>query len=465
MNLPANFKPGQLVKASEWNEIARAVNRIWAMETDANFELIKGEPWRIRYKRASSIITTWFNDTTRRVYVWRADTWDYGSESPPLAFFVAGAFTTLNSTSTLRLAKVVKGSNGASARDTTFCEAVDFTGTTALLSKDKTNTSQLLVGSEGLNSYAGLSATNSHLINWTSAGNVGSFVGPSFPATPMVGLTAIGARYIFHDYTTLFACDSTGTVLFTHTSPVNMHSVVNDGSNVYLSMRRVFTGVPTGYDSDQYPDGVRKLSSNGFTDAAFDAAAGFGAGCCCFFATLPPKEIWDAGGTNLYTSASLEYPQSQDMTWNGGPFGDGASTAGILKVTTGGTLAGIGLGLDHVGPDGIETPTCDRAWVFCISPTADIWFGGGVTALRDSFSVTPTTDYQLYKYNETSGVATYFSGFNGTVYDCQYFSTRADAVTQQFIVVGAFTTYNGDTAERIVFIDQNGTRLSDLEWP
>jgi hypothetical protein len=72
---------------------------------------------------------------------------------------------------------------------------------------------------------------------------------------------------------------------------------------------------------------------------------------------------------------------------------------------------------------------------------------------------------KLYKYNEATDTATYFDGFepDAFVIDCQYFST-VDGV-QQFIVVGTFTSYKGEPAERIVFIDQDGNRLADLTWP
>ena len=93
-----------------------------------------------------------------------------------------------------------------------------------------------------------------------------------------------------------------------------------------------------------------------------------------------------------------------------------------------------------------------------------MWFGYSIavleTASQPAFN---TQTFQLYKYNEAPATATYFDGFNDIVIDCQYFSTVEGV--QQFIVVGAFTTYQGEPAERIVFIDQDGNRLADLIWP
>ena len=126
-----------------------------------------------------------------------------------------------------------------------------------------------------------------------------------------------------------------------------------------------------------------------------------------------------------------------------------------MKLSSSGVASGT--------PLGIEPDFNDRAAVFCKSPAGDLWFGAAVNELRTATQTIPTSTYQLYKYNATTDTATYFSGFNGLVVDCQWFSTVGSV--QQFIVVGSFTTYQGLPAERIVFIDQDGNRLTDLTWP
>ena len=467
MILP-KFKEGDLVSASDWNLIASEVNRIWGNEVDssAGLEMVKGEPWRIRYTgTGGQVINRWFNNTCRKVYVYRADGWDYGGESAPIAFYVAGNFTSLNNRQTLRLAKVIRGSGGRSSRATAFCNSVKFSTGTSFLSLNKDTGASLLVGGENRNSFNGGSLANAHMIDLDAGTPVAGFTGPDFPSLPMQGMVSMNGGCLFHTYTELRATDYSGATTATHSSPVNMHNLVTDGNNAWLSMRRVFTGVPTGYDGDHYPDGIRQLDYLGNIVGAWDAAAGFGAGCCCFFAALPPKELWIGGDNYIYTSASLEYQNSQDMTWDGVPFGYGGQTAGILKVGTDGVLGGVSLGIDHLGPDFVDPrpPNSDRAWMFCKSPSGELWFGGGVDALYSSAGSVSTSNYKLYKFNENTNAITYISGFNDTVYDCQFFSEVNG--TQQFIVVGAFTEYNGETAERIVFIDQDGNRLSDLEWP
>ena len=130
-----------LSSAKQWNEFARHLNQLWNTQAGPGLKLTKGEPWVLEYDGTTDApITTWFNNTAVRVFVWRDDAWDYGSASPPLAFFVSGSFTTFNDLTTYRLAKVVKGSTGASARATAFCNAVDFSGPTAFFSKNKNNT-------------------------------------------------------------------------------------------------------------------------------------------------------------------------------------------------------------------------------------------------------------------------------------------------------------------------------------
>ena len=452
-----------LSSAGEWNQFAQHVNTLWNTQAGPGLKLTKGEPWLLEYSGAEPPpppppppppITTWFNDTCVRVYVWRNDSWDYGSDNPPLAFFVSGAFTTLNELPTLRLAKVVKGPTGASARKTAFCDQVDFTGPTAFFSKNKNNSQQLFIGSQSPNSYHGNGNYNAHLINWQTGAEDANWTGANciFPSQ-MTGIASVAGRLLIHDYFTLLSMNLSGVVQNSHarSGELNMHSLVNDGVNAYLSCAWTVTG---GYSGNLNPQGLRKLNADGSQNGAWVAASGGGSACGCFFGTLPNLELWNAGDTNIYTSASLEYGSA--LTWKGSAFGFGGETGGIMKVSSLGAAAGIPLGIEPGGGD--------RAAAFCKSPAGDLWFGYYVDALetasQGSFDTQP---YQLYKYNEATDTATYFSGFDDLVIDCQYFSTVEGV--QQFIVVGAFTEYLGEPAERIVFIDQDGNRLADLIWP
>ena len=444
-----------LSSAGEWNKFAQHVNTLWNTKAGPGMKLTKGEPWLLEYEAGDAPITTWFNDTCVRVYVWRDDAWDYGSDSPPLAFFVSGAFTTLNEISTLRLAKIFKGSTGASARATAFCNRMDWTAATAFFTKNKDNTEQLFIGSQGANSYEGGGNFNAHLLNWETGEQDANWTGANctFPVMGMVGIASVAGRLLIHDYFTVLSVNLSGVVQNSHarSGGMNMHSLLNDGVNAYLSCAWTATG---GYSGSLNPQGLRKLNANGSQNGAWVAASGVGSECGCFFGTLPNLELWNAGDTNIYTSASLEYGSA--LTWNGVAFGFGGKDGGIMKVSSLGAAAGI--------PLGIETGGGDRAGAFCKSPAGDLWFGYDVNALETASQASfPTDPYQLYKYNEATDTATYFDGFNDSVVDCQYFSTVGDV--QQFIVVGAFTEYQGEPAERIVFIDQNGNRLADLIWP
>lgn len=450
-----------LSSAREWNKFAQDINTLWNTKAGPGLKLTKGEPWLLEYAdvepppEPDQPITTWFNNTCVKVFVWRDDAWDYGSENPPLAFFVSGAFTTLNATSTLRLAKVVKGPTSTSARATTFCNRVDFTAATAFFTKNKDNTEQLFIGSQVANSYDGGSGWNAHLLNWQTGAEDPTWTGANctFPLMGMVGIASVSGRLLIHDYFTLFSVNLSGVVQNTHvrSGNMNMHSLLNDGVNAYLSCAWVSTG---GYSGSLNPQGLRKLNADGSQNGDWVTATGLGSECGCYFGTLPNLELWNAGDTNIYTSASLEYGSA--LTWNGTAFGFGTGTGGIMKVSALGAAAGTSLG--------IFPSFYDRANAFCKSPAGELWFGYEVNGLETASQAFFATDpYQLYKYNEATDTATYFNGFNDIVIDCQYFSTVNGV--QQFIVVGAFTTYQGEPAERIVFIDQDGNRLADLTWP
>lgn len=440
-----------LASAKEWNAFARHVNALWNTKAGPGLKLTKGEPWLLEYEAGDEPITSWFNDTCIRVFVWRDDAWDYGSDNPPLAFFVSGAFTTLNGRQTLRLAKVVKGSSGASARATSFCNRVDFTSSTAFFTKNKTDTAKLFVGSQAVNSYAGGPNVNAHLLDWRTGVQDSNWTGVNctFPSTAMVGIASVEDRLLIHDYYTVRSVDLSGTVQNSRVSSgMNMHGIVNDGVFGYLSCAWGGT-----YGGTLNPQGLRKIDKTGAQNSAYSTNAGVGSACGCFFGALPNLVLWNAGDTNAYTSASLQYGSA--LTWNGGAFGFAGYDGGILKVSSTGTLQGT--------PLGILPGAADRATVFCKSPAGELWFGADVYELKTGAQTFTTSPYQLYKYNEATDTVTYFSGFDGAVIDCQWFSTVEGV--QQFIVVGAFTTYNGEPAERIVFIDQDGNRLPDLIWP
>lgn len=447
-----------LSSASDYNKFAQHVNTLWNTKAGPGLKLTKGEPWLLEYTAVGgdAPITTWFNDTCIRVYVWRDDAWDYGSDSPPLAFFVSGAFTTLNEISTLRLAKVVKGSTGASARATAFCDRMDWTAQTAFFTKNKDNTEQLFIGSQGGNSYEGGPNYYAHLLNWETGEQDANWTGANctFPAMGMVGIASVAGRLLIHDYFTLLSLNLSGVVQNTHvrSGEMNMHALLNDGVNAYLTCAWVSAG---GYSGNLEPQGLRKLNANGAQNGAWVAASGVGSECGCFFGTLPNFELWDAGDTNIYVGSDLLYGDA--LKWNGVEFGfnNEQKDGGIMKVSSFGAAAGIPLGIATTG---------QHIQAFCKSPANELWFGYSIglleTASQPAFN---TATFQLYKYNESTDTATYFDGFNDLVIDCQYFSTVEGV--QQFIVVGAFTTYQGEPAERIVFIDQDGNRLADLIWP
>ena len=105
-----------------------------------------------------------------------------------------------------------------------------------------------------------------------------------------------------------------------------------------------------------------------------------------------------------------------------------------------------------------------RAELYCVDPNDTLWFGGGVATLQSNVQILNVVPQRLYNFAPLTQSVTYNDGFNGPVFDCQWFR-KTNAGLDQYIVVGEFTQYRGEDAPYMVFLDVNGNRLQDLEWP
>lgn len=454
--------------AREWNKLARTVNRLWNSRGERGFSITKGAPWVYSAEASQNdVVRTWFDDFTYKVYVWRSDDWDYGSDNPPEAFYVAGAFGKLNNRRARRIAKVVKGYGGASARDGLFCGRSNFdpAGTYAIyLTRNKSDATELVVGTNFSTYYSAVPG-NVFPLNRNTAKLRPSFtsLGINYGGALMSGVQCVSDRIIAHSYTDLYSFDNDGNTAVHHTSVANINGSANRSDIAFIAQTNT-TVLADAYDSIVQPRGMRILDSDGVTATAPDLQLQPPGGECAFFTPiLPNLALWDSGDEYLFAAASLEFPTSANMAWNGTLIGDGLRTCGIVRMElASGTITGLPIGITHYGPD-YELSGSDRAQLFCVSPIRDIWFGGGVLELDNGTDNISTDPYRLYRYNYITGEIAYFDGFNARVHDCQYFST-VDGV-HQFICVGEFTEYNGVPVEYIVFIDQYGNRLDDLIWP
>lgn len=454
--------------AREWNKLARTVNRLWNSRGERGFSITKGSPWVYSAETSQNdVVRTWFDDIAYKVYVWRSDDWDYGSDNPPEAFYVAGAFGKLNRRRARRVAKVVKGAGGASARDSLFCGNSKFSpsGSYAnFFTRNKVDATELIVGCN-FTTYYGSTPGNVFPVNAYTARLRPTFstYGINYGGGQLVtGVQSISDRIISHTYFSLYSMDNDGGDPNLHTTTANIHGSANADDHLWIAQMNS-TVHADAYDNIIQPRGLRDLNVWGQTDTSAGKLQTPG-GECAFFTPMPPNlELWNGGDESLYAVASLELITSANMSWNGLPIGDGSRTCGIAKIDLAtSALTGIPLGITHYGPDFTGTGS-DRASLFCISPENEIWFGGAVLELDNGTDNLSTDPYRLYKYNQDTGAISYFDGFNARVHDCQYFST-VDGV-QQFICVGEFTEYNGVSADYIVFIDQDGNRLDDLIWP
>jgi hypothetical protein len=476
MNIP-QFKPGQVVRAKDWNAIAREVNRVWNTQAGEGLILTKGEPWRIRMGRRPTPIPTCqaggLNGAAYKVYVWRGDKWDWGSDNPPLAFFVGGDFTQWGTAPAVRIAKFVQTVDcelNSIGVDNDWQANNSFGVNSGIyhLSTTKGATPYLLAGSQSGTQRNGAGGFNvAWQIDWETGllrpGSTplsGSTIGPGFFGL-LQSLCAVNDSIIGSRFTNIVVDGaSTG-------SPVNTHNLAAARDKYFMSSRYLM-GDPSGTSENVWglePHSLAYLSTGFTVDSTFDSNAGVGGTTDCFTMALAQKEAWnnEFDEDKICWSVQSREFTGTSYTWAGSSaYALNTNYSCIVPILENGTLhPAVGLGSHLASTFG------GRASVFTAEQDA-VWFGGSMTSVA-SFGVGPitvTANNTLCRYSPNSNALDAFE-FNGPVYDCKHFHDG------QMIVVGNFTQYIGvvggspvnQPCSYMAFINQAGEFVPQLTWP
>lgn len=460
MKLPDSFKPGQLVKASDWNKIAREVNRIWAMETDANFELVKGEPWRIRYVGPSAVPE--FSGPVWQILVWRPlATFDDDTIEAPSAVYLTGPFTAFGSTAALRIAKL-QDNGTRTAVDTTFATncgfveapsyfnqylARDYDGDTLLVSCgagiefiDAGNANGLFFqfASDGTLAYSPPWAVpETHIPTITTNGTVTGIASYDETIATSFGATNSPAGIVLFDTMGNIIEETIGSGIYIRQDGIAANSyswILSDAqSYIYGVELELFVPDPQGYKM------ISASSATGMVDYP-EWYGNAGTGSLTGSATYKGRLIKQPAASQVLLYVPL-------VEWNGT-----VCTSQIAPLYATSPVGPFRGALSSTGVSGVPALTTPEMLCASHVNSTIVFFDSGI----------PTTIYIL---QQSPFVLTTVSGFNDYVSDVKFFRLKNDGVTHQYIVVGGFTTFNGEAAPYMVFIDQNGTRLTDLEWP
>lgn len=476
MELP-RFKAGQPVTASQWNAIAREVNRIWATETGPGLRLTKSKKWRLTQTTRLNPPTPecdagGLNGPAYRVFVWRGDKWDYGSANPPLAFFVGGNFTQWGAQSAVRIAKFVPTTDcelNSTGVDPEWQALNQFGGPVYFLSTTKDTTPYLLVGTQ---SGAQRNATGGYdvawLIDWDSGELksgftpiAGSSIGPGFYGQ-VNSLVAIESYILACRFTAIYQRhipSNGGSGLIG--APVNIHNLAGASDKFFLSSRKVLGDPPDPLTPNIYDVEPRSLAylEPGYTvETTFDSNAGVGGATDCFTLVLTPKESWNNAE---YEDKICWGVHSKEFTgtaysWAGTTYESSTPdpTSIIVPILKNGELHPL-----VSIANGLLATWGGRANVFCYHD-GSLWFSGDMTGVSafGTELIPCTANNSLIRWDVQTNSIDVFT-FNGAVHDCQHFHDG------QMIVVGAFTQYGMDSTPYMAFINQSGTNLVQLEWP
>lgn len=452
MSLPIP-KEGEVWSASVWNAYASEINRTWAMTTDGNFELVKGEPWRLRYTAAA---VREFNGPVWEIFVWRPTaTHSFDTASAPAAIYLTGPFTAFGTTDALRIAKLVDSGTRTDI-DATFSANCGFieapTYFRQRLGRCFDNDTLLVACGAGIEFQDGGNA-NGLFFQFDGTGTLAHSPPWSVPESLIPTITTNGTITGIASYGETIALSlgqintPAGLVLFD--SAGNIQESVT-GSGDYI---RQDGGSADSYrwiiaDAESYVYGVELEAGvpnpQGFKKINAAIAAGFS-----------DDAIWFSNaGTGCSTGGSSAAPTISPSTlhmhaelvdWNGTP-----TTTPIAPILNSGfPFRGI---LEAPGINGV--PALSNIVMLCESHVTD--------SLVFIAALNPET---LYILRQDTSTLTTLNGFNDAVSDVKFFRLKDDLVTEQYIVAGDFTTYNGEPAPYLIFIDQNGNRLADLEWP
>lgn len=455
MILP-KFKEGDLVSASDWNLIASEVNRIWGSEAGPGLRLTKGEPWRISSTAAIGSASLEFNGPVWQIYVYRptgAD--DYDVNAAPSAIFLTGPFTQTGTVNTKRIARL-KWSGSRTVADAQFAangginlatggqylqqRMAKVPATGAMLFLGQTSDSTWLDGNNGV-FWAANPTTGQRLFSpWA---NVES-VAPGYRDDSMTGIAsggdtiALSAGVLSGGDPGIMLFDTSGNVV--ETSPGDYVFSNGSASSYFWLCAKPGNGYlfeNNAANPNPKVHAITASAAGGITlNATWEANAGTG-GNSSASNPIPPFIPSDRQSFRFF------FPE-----WNGTTYGSILPPfTEIVSLETDGSLLGTDL----------------LAWI--PSPL----FG----QQQQPLACGPTVGDYIFTSNAYDTLYLIFDSlykiippgdFNGVITDAKYFRQRNDG-THQIIVCGEFTEYLGEPAPYLVFIDQDGNRLSDLEWP
>lgn len=444
-----------------------------------------------------------FNDQAVRVHVWRGDGWDWGSQAAPQFIFVSGSFTKYGKSNASRIAKFRKSNSGKTVFDKGFANNVAFSNGMTFCSTSRGSAVKLLVGNLGRMrqgvTFNYFHDTGTPKIAWLIdpvSGQVsfsipdpepqGRGVQNAVGVWTFVGMvSAIEGKLGLSDFIKFHSIDIGGAATITRTGNSAsdfVHGAVGMNNSWYMSER------PRNWAGFTTPRGIRLLNANLTQKAQF---VGSGTTVSTFTIIGFPNQK-NGDDKFLYVNATKEFtyvppnppppaPPSPPAkwVWNGVEIVNPITNIELINVNS--VLFAVqqfgGLLAQHfVIP--VET-NGTRAEPMSVDHVGRLWFTGGILKVftraggGGPYTATETVPHQLYRHAPAENPQLKkFEGFNGGVNDCRYF---ADGPTQgrQYIVIGAFTrytdpvAYGGKThvANRILYIDENGKRLKDLEWP
>lgn len=421
-----------------------------------------------------------FDAPAYRIHIWRSDGWDWGSNLPPQFVFIVGAFTKWQNSDAGRIAKFRKSNAARPLFDTGFAAKNYFSGPMEFVASSRGSAVKLLAGNVGRERQGEVSH-NLHDVGvpkvaWlidAVSGDVSFTVPDPLNFFTFVGfMSCINGKVGVTDFVKFHSFDINGAATITREGNINtdfIHDCAGMVDSWFVSSR------PRDFGSWTTPYGLRLINGNLTQKPQF-----LGSGSdVAIFNTIGFPNQQTGTSRHCYLSATKEFVRGDGKwTWAGAEYVNPVTNPELANVNGvmfavqefGGLLAQF-----KVVP--VETSGL-RAQPFSVDHLGRLWFSGAVTKVwtRDglgTYTATVTQPDQLYVFDHgASPKVRAFEGFVGGVpLDCRYFG---DGPTQgrQYIVVGSFTGYRNPgvpgvtyRADRILYINEDGVRLPNLEWP
>lgn len=474
MKLP-KFKPGQLVTAADWNAVAREVNRIWGTEAGPGLELVKGNPWRIRKTAGGASNSLEFNGPVWQIYVYRPDgEHDYHVTEDPTAIFLTGPFTYTGTLNTRRIARL-KWNGTRTVPDNVFAASggIDLAAggeyTLQRMAKIPTTGTMLFMGQSSYSTW--LDGQNG--VFWAANPTTGARL-----FSPWASVEAVAPGYR-DDAATGIA--SRGDTIATS------YGIISSGNPGVMLFDTSGNPVETTPGNYVFTDGlassyywlVPTQAQGSTSQCAYTFATNRGGGTVPYIHQVDASA---AGGISLNAqwSANLVDTDGTNSQWTPASSNENAylyfnivapgwqDYAGLHSPTS--SLAAISARGSAVGPSTTGGHVVDLLVGSLASPLITLGNGpesapGGNAAYGDLIFQSEDGS-ELYLFFGGNLVSLSISGgdFDAAISDAKYFRQRSDGV-HQIIIAGEFTTYRGESAPYLAFIDNAGNRLADLEWP